>query len=169
MNMNDFFSLSISRLNRNLMKMVDIKLSEHGLTTCQLFTMIAIDEMRGPTPTNLAHALEADRTTITRGLDPLIRDGLVTRQVDVEDRRLRCIELTAKGKRTLDMARSALEAADKEMSILWIKCNMKALEDIMSKTPDAQEPKMLTPSEQLKASVEYFLPLARRTKVRGKK
>lgn len=55
---------------------------------------------------SLADGLGMDRTTLTRNLKPMIAAGWVTEDVDVEDRRVRRLSLTAEGR---DLLMQAIE------------------------------------------------------------
>jgi DNA-binding MarR family transcriptional regulator len=61
------------------------------------FTLLSTLIQAGPTPTaRLAEFLGLERTTLTRNLGPLLRDGLVTIE-DGADRRVHQIAITSKG------------------------------------------------------------------------
>ena len=61
------------------------------------FTLLATVIQTGPIPaTRLADFLGLDRTTLTRNLGPLVRDGHVT-ITDGADRRVHKVAITAKG------------------------------------------------------------------------
>jgi len=53
--------------------------------------------------TKLAEVLKLDRTTLTRNLSPLVRDGLVEER-PTEDKRVRAYGLTAQGKKVFESA-----------------------------------------------------------------
>jgi DNA-binding MarR family transcriptional regulator len=56
-----------------------------------------------------------DRTTLTRALAPLVRDGLV-KMVTGDDRRTRIISLTPHGQSTLDAARPIWRSAQEQVA-----------------------------------------------------
>ena len=88
----------------------DAALQPSGLKATQ-FTLLATLAAEGDVPlTRLAEALVMDRTTLTRNLKPLIRDGLV--RIDHEDdRRVRKVVLTGPGRTALETARPQWEEA----------------------------------------------------------
>ena len=61
--------------------------------------MLTVLALAGPLPmSRVADRLGMERTTLTRNLRPLLRQGLVTLG-DGDDRRVRMLTLTAKGRR----------------------------------------------------------------------
>ena len=88
----------------------DAALQPSGLKATQ-FTLLATLAAEGDAPlTQFAETLVMDRTTLTRNLKPLVRDGLV--RIDHEDdRRVRKVVLTELGWTALGTARPYWEQA----------------------------------------------------------
>jgi DNA-binding MarR family transcriptional regulator len=81
----------------------DEALAPSGLRITQ-FTLLGTIWEAGPITMNqLAELMSMDRTTLTRNLEPLTRQGFV-RSEEGEDRRVRLIMLTAEGKAALSQA-----------------------------------------------------------------
>ncbi|HEX9169251.1 MAG TPA: MarR family winged helix-turn-helix transcriptional regulator [Roseiarcus sp.] len=102
------------RKARELTRSYEQAMRGSGLRASQ-FTLLVTLIQTGPTPaTRLADFLGLERTTLTRNLRPLLRDGLVAIE-DGADRRVRKIAITAKGVETARSAfpfwRKAQEAA----------------------------------------------------------
>lgn len=94
---------NLRKASRVVTQAFDAALHPTGLKATQ-FTLLGTLATQGDTPlTQLADALVMDRTTLTRNLRPLMRDGLI-RIDDEEDRRVRKVVLTEGG-------RAAIEAA----------------------------------------------------------
>ena len=72
-------------------------LQQANLTMTQWLVLKIIYLNRADTPSNVAKAIDADPTTITRHLDSLEKRGLIERVHDVEDRRVIQLKITAKG------------------------------------------------------------------------
>ncbi len=69
------------------------------------FTLLVVTRSMGPVAiSRMAEVLVMDRTTLTRNLRPLEREGLVTVKPSRHDRRTREVNLTKKGLRRLDLA-----------------------------------------------------------------
>jgi DNA-binding MarR family transcriptional regulator len=84
------------RKSRELTRAFDKAMRGAGLRGTQ-FSLLATLVQTGPTPvTRLADLLSLERTTLTRNLRPLIRDGLL-RIDEGEDRRIHKVAITAKG------------------------------------------------------------------------
>lgn len=85
-----------------------------GVRATQLPILVAAYQA-GPVPvTSLANALAMERTTLTRNLRGLERDGLV-RVDDAEDGRVRPVVITEKGVRALEKAISAWRQAQADV------------------------------------------------------
>jgi len=91
------------RASRALGQLYEGSLKESGLRGGQLPVLITL-ALAGPsTISQLGSYLVMDRTTLTRNLKPIQREGLVAIKPG-EDRRTRIVSLTNKGYRTLSRA-----------------------------------------------------------------
>ena len=72
--------LQFRRTSRAVSALYDAFLSSAGLTVTQYALLVSIARERGISRTVLAANLEMDRTTLTRNLRPLERDGFVTQK-----------------------------------------------------------------------------------------
>ena len=87
---------AVRKAARIVTKMYEAALQPTGLKAGQI-TLLAVLSKQGDMPlTTLADALVMDRTTLTRNLKPMVRDGLVRIETET-DQRVRKVELTAKG------------------------------------------------------------------------
>lgn len=110
MNLTHCTCANLRKAARVVTQAFDAALQPSGLKATQ-FTLLATLAAEGDVPlTQLAEALVMDRTTLTRNLKPLIRDGLV--RIDHEhDRRVRKVVLTGPGRTALETARPHWEQA----------------------------------------------------------
>jgi DNA-binding MarR family transcriptional regulator len=93
----------LRRSARAITQFYDRVLAPSGLRTTQ-FSLLTVVRRTGGLPfTRLAEVLGMDRTTLTRNLRPLEREGLVT-VAPGADRRVRLVKLTALGLRKLERA-----------------------------------------------------------------
>lgn len=105
---------NLRRATRAVNQVYDAALAPVELKSTQ-FTLLAALGHLGEVPlTRLAEALVLDRTTLTRNLKPLIEQGLIRSGGD-EDRRVRRLGLTAKGKRRLEKALPHWREAQRRM------------------------------------------------------
>jgi DNA-binding MarR family transcriptional regulator len=95
--LHDCASYQIRRLSRQITQAYDRHLSACGLTTTQFALLTAINTNGPVAVTALAEALGMDRTTLTRLIKPLEREGLVM-IAPSKDRRIRVVALTDGGR-----------------------------------------------------------------------
>lgn len=98
------------RATRILAEAFDDALRPHGLKGTQFTLLVAVSLQGEATIGRLAEAIDADRTTLTRTLAPLERDGLLESRPGA-DRRQRRMALTPAGERTLAEAYPAWRRA----------------------------------------------------------
>jgi DNA-binding MarR family transcriptional regulator len=79
---------------------------------------MSLNRPKPPGMGSVAELLAMDRTTLTAALKPLQRRGLVTVQMDPDDRRGRLLRLTAKGNNLLAKAAPVWEQTHAEMEAL---------------------------------------------------
>jgi DNA-binding MarR family transcriptional regulator len=94
---------SLRKANRAITGLFDDALRPTGLRISQLSILVALALVEEATVSKLAGLLALDRTTMTRGLAPLERRGLVAGASGV-DARHRVVRLTEKGRSTLARA-----------------------------------------------------------------
>lgn len=83
---------------------------------CTQFTILTIlDRVGTVTITELAEYLIMDRTTLTRNLKPLVKEGYIIITSSVRDKRSRCVALTSAGKEIRETAMPYWEQAQNEI------------------------------------------------------
>src|SRR3954463_12064452 len=88
----------LRQATRALTQHYDEAIAEAGIRSTQFTLLVALTQAPRAPLSKLAEVLVMDRTTLTRNLAPLIRDGLVEEH-PFEDRRIRAYALSAKGKK----------------------------------------------------------------------
>ncbi len=89
---------TIRKAARMVTQMYETALQQSGLKAGQI-SLLAMLSRKGDMPlTALADALVMDRTTLTRNLKPMVRDGFISIKAE-QDLRVRKVGLTAKGTR----------------------------------------------------------------------
>ena len=96
------FSGLIGRLIRSLSLLERDQKNCCGTTMSQCYTIETLAQGGGLSMHELSKDMGVTMSTMTRVIDVLVRDGVVARGSNPEDRRKVCVELTAKGK---DLAR----------------------------------------------------------------
>lgn len=106
----------IRRLARRVTQLYDRVLAPSGLRVTQfsLLSHLLKHGALGMGP--LAHALDMDRTTLTRNLKPLVDAGLVALATSAHDARQREIRLTKAGQKRFDEAKALWRRAQDEFN-----------------------------------------------------
>ena len=103
---NDFEAcacFNVRKVSRQLSQLYDHALEPSGLKNTQ-FTMLAVASEAGPISiTNLSRLLDLDRTTLTRNLRIMEREGLIA-VGSGKDARSKIVTLSAKGRSRLSQA-----------------------------------------------------------------
>ena len=94
----------IRRSARQITQTYDAALKDTGLRITQYSILANLDREKGLSITELANVMVIDRTTLTRNLRPLQRDGLVVLS-DGPDKRSRALTLTDEGRKLFKTAR----------------------------------------------------------------
>ncbi len=99
---------SLRKASRRISQFYDTALAPVGIKSTQYSILAEIDHA-GPderlTMCELATAMVMDRSTLGHNLRPLERDAMLVLRLSQSDRRKRYVELTSKGKETLEEAR----------------------------------------------------------------
>lgn len=105
---------NLRKATRLVTQLYDDALRPVGLRNTQ-FTLLQVVRSEGPIGMNdLAESVVTDRTTLTRNLKPLQRDGFL-RINDADDKRVREVAITRKGERVLDRAYPLWEGAQDQL------------------------------------------------------
>ena len=106
---------NLRKAARALTQIYDKALKPAGLTAPQ-FALLSTLARQGPVSlSDLAAGLGMDRTTLTRNLKPLQRDGLVA-SAEGDDRRVRLLTLTAAGRIRLTDAEPSWRAIQSKVA-----------------------------------------------------
>jgi len=98
------------KASRAVTQLFDSLLQPGGLRSTQFVILVRIGAQGSPNLPELARGLNLDRSTLTRNLQPLARDGLV-RISGGRDERVSTVRLTPKGERKLAAMVPLWEAA----------------------------------------------------------
>ena len=95
---------NLKRAVRKVTQHFDEELVGSDLRISQ-FTLLVASSLLGPSPlTELAIQLDLDRTTLTRNLKPLEREGLIESLPSKTDARIRTVQITPLGEQKIAIA-----------------------------------------------------------------
>ena len=100
---NECASFNFRKDARAVTQLFDKTLQPSGVRSTQLGLLLAAGIYEKSTMSELAEVIVADRTTLTRALKPLIRQGLL-KNIPGKDKRKNGISLTPKGHRVIRKA-----------------------------------------------------------------
>lgn len=106
---------NLRKAARAVTQFYDAALAASGVRATQFTVLVALSLSERLSLTQIAERLVMDRTTLTRNLRPLERDGLV-RIERGPDRRERYMRLTAAGRKRLDRALPLWRKAQRRMT-----------------------------------------------------
>jgi DNA-binding MarR family transcriptional regulator len=115
---------SLRKASRRVSQFYDLALAPVGIKSTQFAILSEVDHgsLEGPvTMCELAATMVMDRSTLGHNLRPLERDELVVLRLSSEDRRKRFVELTQKGKSTLQKARRVWRHAEGHFEAIFGK------------------------------------------------
>lgn len=105
---------NLRRAARLATRAYDEALAPTGLTAAQ-YSALAMLSAAGPVPTGaFADAMALERTSLTRNLSLLERQGLISRKSG-DDKRQRLVAITAKGRRIVEKASPSWRAAQQAL------------------------------------------------------
>jgi DNA-binding MarR family transcriptional regulator len=103
----------VMRLGRALIEMERPILAAHEISMWAYIVLTALRDEPMRTQAALAKAIGADKTRIIGVLDDLQKRGLIEREPDPADRRVRLLALTAAGRRLHAAVQAEIRAAEK--------------------------------------------------------
>lgn len=124
---------AMRKASRRVAQLYDDALAPTGLRSTQFAILAELHELgeKAPTLAELAAALVVDRSALGHNLRPLERDGLVTLQPGVEDRRRRHIVLTEQGLARLQQCLGLWEAAQDRFHAVVGQAEAEALRNAL--------------------------------------
>jgi DNA-binding MarR family transcriptional regulator len=90
-------------------------LARHGISMWGYVVLNALEDGPARTQAALAQSIGADKTRIIATLDELQQAGLISREPDPADRRIRLLAISAAGRRVRADAQSAIQANEERV------------------------------------------------------
>ena len=94
----EMISFKIGALSRDITKFFNNQLAEYGITIGQVLVLTHLSENGVSSIKDIAQSLKLESSAISRLVDRLIKEELVLRDENKEDRRYMEIQLTEKGR-----------------------------------------------------------------------
>ncbi len=129
---------NLRKATRAVTQYYDRMIKPSGLRGTQFTLLAALSEMKAITITHLADFLMMDRTTLTRNLRPLQKQGYIERSMG-DDQRRREIRLTPKGVAIYQNAKPLWEKAQSVLITRMGEATLKDLLKALSETVSAVE------------------------------
>ena len=107
----DCLGLRVQRLNREVTRLYDAHARQHGMTAARINVMAAIAANPGIQARDLVEPLSLEKSTLSRNLGRLERDGLVRTK---PKGRGQLLHLTANGKRKMQALYPSWQAAQSQ-------------------------------------------------------
>lgn len=117
--------------------LVDRRLKSVGLTTPAIRALAWIKASPGATMSELAAGVFTDRTTLTRTVDTLVREGLARRAGDAADRRKVALELTPAGEEVCRIGHRLIDEVGAAMAGLLDKETVRQMNRALMKAHKA--------------------------------
>jgi DNA-binding MarR family transcriptional regulator len=122
---------TLRKASRRISQLYDAALAPSGLKTTQRAILAQISRCESTTVGDLAEALVMDAGALAHTLKPLERDGLVSIDVDREDRRNRVVRLTPAGRTRLAESDMLWENAQRGFEAAFGRVKSEALREAM--------------------------------------
>jgi DNA-binding MarR family transcriptional regulator len=122
---------ALRKASRRISQLYDAALAPSGLKTTQRAILAQIRRSEPTTVGNLAEALVMDAGALAHTLKPLERDGLVSIDVDPDDRRNRVAKLTPAGDARLSESDRLWENAQRGFEATFGRAKSEALRETM--------------------------------------
>ncbi len=94
------FRETLRKLERELDSQLKVGMNCCGVSLVQCHTLLELASQKKTSLKELAEALELDKSTVSRSIDLMVKQGLVKREIDDNNRRFVQLSLTRKGKET---------------------------------------------------------------------
>lgn len=110
------FNLKLRQADRVLTNLYNQHLSDLDLKITQFSVLRALWLLKSASQKRLESVLLVDQATLTRSLQPLLRQGYISRIQDEKDRRIMLVSLTPQGKALYEQAEPCWLAAQKQVN-----------------------------------------------------
>jgi DNA-binding MarR family transcriptional regulator len=123
----------LRRLTRRVTAVYDRALAAAGIRVTQYSVLGQLRRLRAASMSELADALDMDRTTLTRNLKPLLDAGWVEVQAAAGDARRHDVHITAAGEAQFQVARTYWRRAQAEVTAAIGERDLSVLHELVDR------------------------------------
>jgi DNA-binding MarR family transcriptional regulator len=120
-------AVRIRLLSRAVTGVYDVALAGHGVSIAQVNLMAALGKIGPCSPTTLGELLQLERSTISRNLNLLLKQGWI-QATSTDARGMREIALTAAGRKKIETVLPAWRAAQQQATQLLGSSGVSAVQ-----------------------------------------
>lgn len=127
-------AFKLRRATRRSSRIYDAALAPYRLSIGQFGLLGQVIVLDGVNLTELAEQMGMDRSTLTRALDPLLREGLAVHELNPADRRQKRIRATTEGRIRFDEASVGWAKARADIIAVLGESRVRALSELLEET-----------------------------------
>lgn len=102
MDFTDYLCFRMGAIARKMTRYYNNKLAPYGITIVQSWVLFYLFRQKSSSLKEIANAVQLDSPVVTGLVDRLVKEGLVIREEDPEDRRSLKISLTPRGRQVVE-------------------------------------------------------------------
>ena len=130
----------LSRTSRLMQQQLEAALATQGLTRLSWCVLSSVGLEGISSPSGIADNLGVTRPMLSRLIKSMSRDGLITVALDPDDGRNRKLDLTAKGRDTLDNCLPLVRANSRHFAQKLSPEQMRTLHDLVDALIEGEKP-----------------------------
>jgi len=108
MDFSDFYCFRLGAIARKMTRYYNNKLAPYGITIVQSWVLLFLSNHDGSSLKEIAAAVQLDSPVVTGLIDRLVKEDLVVREEDPEDRTSLKISLTPRGREVAEKVHPAV-------------------------------------------------------------
>lgn len=124
----DFICFRLGAISRKMTRYYNNKLAPYGITIVQSWVLFYLSTYNGSSLKDIAAAVQLDSPVVTGLIDRLVKEELVVREEDPEDRRSVKICLTSKGREVVEEISPAVVEYNQRIRSIVPEIDVRAFE-----------------------------------------
>ena len=127
MQLNECINFMLTRAQNSTLSHFRENLSKHDVTPAQYAILKCLSELGEQSPSQLAHVLHLDNSTITGIVDRMVKKNLLQRTPAVSDRRFLTISITPLGMSMMPGIEQTIESVNRRILSVFDECEAQSL------------------------------------------